>query len=117
MEGCFGQPAHSDVRRHWRANCRRPDHGLRQYTYQSLSQPGKDAFHRVPISQLIMKKLLQVLRQADKSSSLFTSPDGTRVLVLAHGGRVLGLFSPGSEENFYWTHTALESAASAQEFY
>ena len=64
-----------------------------------------------------MKKLVQVLRQADKPTSLFTSPDGTRVLLLAHGGRVLGLFSPDSEENFYWTHTALESAVSAQEFY
>jgi hypothetical protein len=39
------------------------------------------------------------------------------VLVLPHGGRVLGLFAPGSEQNFYWTHTALKSTDSAREFY
>ena len=35
----------------------------------------------------------------------------------AYGGRVLGLFAPGQDENFYWTHPALESVASARAFY
>jgi hypothetical protein len=64
-----------------------------------------------------MQILAQVLQQAGKPTSLSTSSDGTRVLVLPYGGRVLGLFSPGSEENFYWTHTALQSAKTAREFY
>jgi hypothetical protein len=38
-------------------------------------------------------------------------------LILPHGGRVLGLFPAGSDENFYWTHPALESAESASRFY
>ena len=64
-----------------------------------------------------MKKLTQVLNRVGKPTKLFKSSDGTRVLVLPYGGRVLGLFAPGSEENFYWTHTALNSPESAREFY
>jgi len=44
-------------------------------------------------------------------------PDGSAVLILPHGGRVLGLFAPGSDVNFFWTHPALRSAESARDFY
>ena len=64
-----------------------------------------------------MKQLIKVLKQVGKPTRVFRSTDGTRVLVLPYGGRVLGLYSPGSEENFYWTHTALEAADSARAFY
>ena len=64
-----------------------------------------------------MKQLVQVLKQVGKPTRVFHSTDGTRVLVLPYGGRVLGLYSPRSEENFYWTHNALESADSARAFY
>jgi hypothetical protein len=64
-----------------------------------------------------MKQLVGVLKQVGKPTHLFQSPDGTRVLLLPYGGRVLGLYSPQSEENFYWTNTALESVASARAFY
>ena len=64
-----------------------------------------------------MKPLVNVLKKVGKPTRVFKSPDGSRVLVLPYGGRVLGLFSPGSEENFYWTHSALESAETARAFY
>jgi hypothetical protein len=64
-----------------------------------------------------MKTLVQVLKQVGKPTRAFKTADGTRVLILPYGGRVLGLFAPGSESNFYWTHTALNSAESAREFY
>jgi hypothetical protein len=64
-----------------------------------------------------MKQLIQVLRRVGKPTRVFHSTDGTRVLVLPYGGRVLGLYSPASEENFYWTHDALRDAASARAFY
>jgi hypothetical protein len=64
-----------------------------------------------------MKQLIQVLRQVGKPTRLFHSSDGTLVLVLPYGGRVLGLYSPGSEENFYWTHDALRAVDSARTFY
>jgi len=64
-----------------------------------------------------MKALVDVLKKVGKPTRVFKGPDGTRVLVLPYGGRVLGLFSPQSEENFYWTHSALESVETARAFY
>jgi len=64
-----------------------------------------------------MKDLLGVLRGAGHPGRVLRMADGTRVLVLPHGGRVLGLFPPKSGENFYWTHPALRSAATARAFY
>jgi hypothetical protein len=64
-----------------------------------------------------MKALISVLRRVGKPTRIFKSPDGTRVLVLPYGGRVLGLFSPRNEENFYWAHPALGSAETARAFY
>lgn len=64
-----------------------------------------------------MKNLIGVLKKAGKPTQVFESQDGTRVLILPYGGRVLGLFAPQSEENFYWTHPALESVGTTCAFY
>src|SRR6267378_3721977 len=64
-----------------------------------------------------MKALINVLKKVGKQTKIYTTLDGTRVLVLPYGGRVLGLFSADDEENFYWTHAALKSAKTAKEFY
>lgn len=64
-----------------------------------------------------MKTLINVLKKAGKLTRIFTSPDGTRVLLLPYGGRVLGIFSPNNDENFYWTHSALASVQTARAFY
>lgn len=61
--------------------------------------------------------LIQNLDAAGKRTTSWESPDGSRVLVLPYGGRVLGLFSPDQETNFLWTHAALENASTAQHFY
>lgn len=63
------------------------------------------------------KQLAQNLSDIGKPTAAFTSPDGSELLILPYGGRVLGLFAPGSEMNFYWTNTALDSVESAREFY
>lgn len=64
-----------------------------------------------------LKKLVDTLGAVGKPTELFESADGTKVLVLPHGGRVLGLFAPNCEENFYWTNDALASPETAREFY
>jgi len=61
--------------------------------------------------------LIDTLSQIGKSTRLERLPDGTEVLILPYGGRVLGLFSAVSGENFFWTHPALQSAQSAAELY
>jgi hypothetical protein len=43
--------------------------------------------------------------------------DGSRLLVLPHGGRILGLFTPGDDRNFFWTNPILNDITAAQAFY
>ena len=62
-------------------------------------------------------KLIETLSAVGKPTETWESTDGTKVLVLPYGGRILGLFAPGDDESFFWTHTALADAGSAREFY
>jgi hypothetical protein len=62
-------------------------------------------------------KLAATLASADKPTEAWNSPDGSVALVLPYGGRVLALFTPGSEQNFFWTHPALGTADLARDFY
>ena len=66
---------------------------------------------------LSKRALLEVLAAAGKPAQVVTNPDGTEVVLLPYGGRVLGLFAKGSEENFYWTHPALRTVETAKAFY
>ncbi|MGD0224920.1 MAG: DUF6786 family protein [Terriglobia bacterium] len=61
--------------------------------------------------------LRTVLSSTGKASELFVSSDGSRLLLVPYGGRVLGLYSRLNEENFYWTHPDLASADTAQGFF
>lgn len=65
----------------------------------------------------MQEKLIETLNQVGKPTEIFQSPDGSMALVLPYGGRILGLFSPASQQNFFWTHPALESSESARAFY
>ena len=62
-------------------------------------------------------ELIANLNDAGKPTESYACPDGSTVLMLPYGGRVLGLFTPGSGENFYWTHPALDGVESARAFY
>lgn len=64
-----------------------------------------------------LPQLRSVLEGIGKQTVFYESPDGSRVLQLLHGGRILGLFSSTDDRNFYWTHPALESSASAKSFF
>jgi hypothetical protein len=61
-------------------------------------------------------KLLKALRAVGEPAELIACPDGATALVLPHGGRILGLYTPDSDENFLWTNPALQGAASAKAF-
>lgn len=62
-------------------------------------------------------KLSENLRAVGKATETWSSPDGSRVMVLPYGGRVLGLFAPGDDENFFWTHASIENVDTAKAFY
>lgn len=59
----------------------------------------------------------EILAAAGKPTRQVLNPDGTEVVLLPYGGRVLGLFARGSQENFYWTHPALGAVETARAFY
>jgi len=65
----------------------------------------------------MLKSLINILNSVGKVTELYESHDGSRVLMLPHGGRILGLFAPHHEDNFYWTHPALASVETARAFY
>lgn len=83
--------------------------GLMSSSLSAAQTPGAGPLTRT--------KLVEVLKAVGKTPEVVTNPDGTTVLLLPYGGRVLGVYAPGSEENFYWTHPALDSVDTARAFY
>jgi hypothetical protein len=65
----------------------------------------------------MLQELIATLESAGKPTELYETDDGTRLLILPYGGRILGAFAPGSDENFLWTNTALSNVESAQAYY
>jgi len=55
------------------------------------------------------KSITRSLVEAGCPPSSLVFADGTLLLLLPHGGRVLGLFAPSQAENFFWTNPDLES--------
>ena len=65
----------------------------------------------------MLQDLIATLKAVGKSTELHQTNDGTRLLILPYGGRILGMFAPGSEENFLWTNSVLNSAETARAYY
>ena len=61
--------------------------------------------------------LVQILADAGRSAELLQTPDGSRLVLLPHGARVLGLYPPQTDENFFWTNPKLARADSARELF
>lgn len=64
-----------------------------------------------------MQTLIDTLKSVGKPTEMFRAADGSTLLVLPHGGRVLGLYAGDDAENFFWTNTALQAHAAARAFY
>jgi hypothetical protein len=66
---------------------------------------------------MLLQELISTLKAVGKPSEVYEAPDGTRVLILPYGGRILGVFAPRNDENFLWTNPALNSEETARAFY
>lgn len=60
--------------------------------------------------------LTHSLQSAGKPAEILRLPDGSELLVLPYGGRILGLFA-GDERNFFWVNPALHDPRGAREFF
>ncbi|MFZ0560317.1 MAG: DUF6786 family protein [Terriglobales bacterium] len=65
----------------------------------------------------MLQELVATLKAVGKSTEIYQTNDGTRLLLLPYGGRILGVYAPGSEENFLWTNSVLKSVESARAYY
>jgi hypothetical protein len=65
----------------------------------------------------MLQELIATLKAAGKPAEVHTTEDGTRLLILPYGGRILGVFAPGSDENFLWTNSVLNSTETARAYY
>jgi hypothetical protein len=63
------------------------------------------------------RDLIETLAAVGKPTETWESTDGSQALILPYGGRILGLFAPGDDENFFWTTRALADHASTKAFY
>jgi len=62
-------------------------------------------------------KIIKNLKSVGKATCYFRTSDGSGILILPYGGRILGLYSPQRRENFFWTNPVLESVPSAKPYY
>lgn len=65
----------------------------------------------------MLADLLKSLSAANHPARVQHTPDGSRLLVLPYGARLLGLFTADSDENFYWTHPALKRLETAPDVF
>lgn len=63
------------------------------------------------------QQLIETLRRVGKPFKVARFADGTRLLIIPDGGRILGLFAPDDDANFFWTHPALQSMTGVRRFY
>jgi hypothetical protein len=61
--------------------------------------------------------LTESVQAAGKRLELCPMPDGSRLLMLPFGARVLALYAPGSDDNFYWTNSAFDQVDTARTFF
>jgi hypothetical protein len=62
-------------------------------------------------------ELTEVFDKIGMHNLKWSSPDGSSVMLLPYGGRILALSSSMSDQNFFWTHPALQSVETARTFY
>lgn len=63
------------------------------------------------------RELTESLQRANHAPLSLVGQSGETVLVLPHGGRILGLYSATSGKNFLWTSAAISSAELAREHF
>jgi hypothetical protein len=69
------------------------------------------------VHRSMLQELIATLKTVGKPTQTYETEDGTRLLILPYGGRLLGIYALHSDENFLWTNPALDSVESARTYY
>jgi hypothetical protein len=64
-----------------------------------------------------VEHIADVLKCCGKDTLEQKFSDGTTILVMPYGGRVIGFCSDRNRKNLFWTHPALQTVADAKSFY
>lgn len=64
-----------------------------------------------------VKNIADVLNCCGRDTIEHQFPDGTVILVMPYGGRVIGFCSVKNQQNFLWTNPALQTVTDAKSFY
>lgn len=62
-------------------------------------------------------RLVKTIASAGQRTVSMPLTKGAQALILPHGGRILGLFAQGSEDNFLWTNPVLDRTNTAKAFF
>lgn len=65
----------------------------------------------------VSERLVRQMDSVGKAVKEYESPDGTRLVLLPYGGRILGMYTLGSDENFFWTNPVLDDPKSGKAMY
>lgn len=63
------------------------------------------------------QELIAALTAAGQQPQTLVGERGETIVILPHGGRVLGVFAPGSERNLLWTAPTLSAEKTAREHF
>lgn len=66
---------------------------------------------------IAMDELTKTLQLAGRDPVIVGNAGKGHIVVLPYGGRVLGLFAPGDDQNFLWVNPALGGSGRARSFY
>jgi hypothetical protein len=63
------------------------------------------------------QRLIEILTEIRRPPCRIQLPDGSGLLLLRHGVRVLGLYGRDTDVSFFWSHPALDETHSARAFF
>lgn len=63
------------------------------------------------------RELIATLEASGQNPWVYEGDEGTSLVVLPYGGRILGLYENASDENFLWTNEALDQVESAKAYF
>src|SRR6266498_5036825 len=76
----------------------------REFRDRFIRSIDEDELDRKRQVRVTFRDLTRVLNSAGQTNEIYITTEGSKLLLLQYGARVLGLSPTNSDENFYWTN-------------